>query len=958
MRSSAAASGKQEVPTLEEQHLYTNLCILGIVNPGLAGQGIELGRTCFRRSNNKALEHVLIRLFTIIEGKARAQKEFKGMLPVLDKVQQAPFYQKIGEWMNELKKSGRLEPSVILPVSALKTNTSQRLVLLLLELSTLALHHDLEATCPGACRQAYIPNPGPTATDGGVSGFNGLLDDSSHLPGEVRYRLSASRAKEAAGEFLETAATCSRNLEVMEKLSQDFTQKYYALKADMGRQPASQGGASATAGGLDAGMLTPRRGNPNSTTGGPGDLDAPFGTATAPASPLPRKELNAETVARVSALVAGVSEHLQTHAELAKALMTDDMAGQGTGASSGSSSGGGPAGQVSGAAGAAEAFPGGQHAVQRLHPHEIDGAVLMADAAAAVAAATAAAAATDDDCRSTAQDACQRRMHKGFLTPFVASDLVGAFLKFSSVLRSLAPHLHAVAGGDAESERQKLRALNGRLESSRFGYDYVDDEPMPGPRRSPQWPLGPLSSAASGEMDAEMAWAAPDPPAWQPPPSAMPAQPFSARSTASAGGGGAAAAGTPFSCDSASASASAVTAAAAAPADTGTSSQTDALAILQARMRNLKTSSTQPSVSTASAQGPSASGAAPSTATSAATATAPAPGSNAAASGGGPMFVSAAGTFGSSSMAWQQEQGAQPIGSRSAGPAASPAPQPYGGSQQPSSAPSRRDASPGWPLPPTQGVPMVSPHTRRMLDSYFAQQREAAHRAPAQQEPTFGGAGSMQAASFGRPSPRAAAPPAVNAEPTDVSFLRSGAGGGFSFSAGGDGDADFALLAAEGHRLSLAFGSSSAPSPPRTAHAPSQPTGYPPAGFPPPAVLPGQGRRGASSAWGSSDGGGGGGFGSSSGGGGAAMLVNGIADRDGGDDVQAAATDVEMVETAPMWQSPKLQSPKLEGMAMAVSPRPAAPSPVSSTGTSLSLMERADCGGHGSSWRGAGRRML
>lgn len=34
--------------------------------------------------------------------------------------------QRIGEWMMELKKAGRLEPSVILPVSALKTNTSNR----------------------------------------------------------------------------------------------------------------------------------------------------------------------------------------------------------------------------------------------------------------------------------------------------------------------------------------------------------------------------------------------------------------------------------------------------------------------------------------------------------------------------------------------------------------------------------------------------------------------------------------------------------------------------------------------------------------------------------------------------------------------------------------------------------------------------------------------------------------
>lgn len=34
--------------------------------------------------------------------------------------------QKIGDWLSELKKNNRIDPAVILPVSALKTNTSPR----------------------------------------------------------------------------------------------------------------------------------------------------------------------------------------------------------------------------------------------------------------------------------------------------------------------------------------------------------------------------------------------------------------------------------------------------------------------------------------------------------------------------------------------------------------------------------------------------------------------------------------------------------------------------------------------------------------------------------------------------------------------------------------------------------------------------------------------------------------
>lgn len=74
MRAALGVSGRVEVPTLEEQAMYQNLCILGIVNSALKHEGIELGRTTLRRSNNKALEYVLYRLYSIIEGRTRAQK--------------------------------------------------------------------------------------------------------------------------------------------------------------------------------------------------------------------------------------------------------------------------------------------------------------------------------------------------------------------------------------------------------------------------------------------------------------------------------------------------------------------------------------------------------------------------------------------------------------------------------------------------------------------------------------------------------------------------------------------------------------------------------------------------------------------------------------------------------------------------------------------------------------------
>ena len=66
----------EQPPSLEEQALYHNLCLLGIFQPGHSkgADGTECGRTAFRRSNNKALELVLYSLFTVYRGKAKAQK--------------------------------------------------------------------------------------------------------------------------------------------------------------------------------------------------------------------------------------------------------------------------------------------------------------------------------------------------------------------------------------------------------------------------------------------------------------------------------------------------------------------------------------------------------------------------------------------------------------------------------------------------------------------------------------------------------------------------------------------------------------------------------------------------------------------------------------------------------------------------------------------------------------------
>lgn len=128
MQRPGPSSAKLEVPTSDESALYRNFCILGL-HLALRQEGFELSPTCFRRSNNKALEHVLYRLFTLIEGKQRASKvrrrrcswcprvwdwneareacnysscrdgsqDFKDKWPVLDKVQQTPFYQVGGE---------------------------------------------------------------------------------------------------------------------------------------------------------------------------------------------------------------------------------------------------------------------------------------------------------------------------------------------------------------------------------------------------------------------------------------------------------------------------------------------------------------------------------------------------------------------------------------------------------------------------------------------------------------------------------------------------------------------------------------------------------------------------------------------------------------------------------------------------------------------------------------------
>eukprot|EP00198_Chlamydomonas_reinhardtii_P010294 XP_001699631.1 predicted protein [Chlamydomonas reinhardtii] len=233
MQRPGPSSAKLEVPTSDESALYRNFCILGL-HLALRQEGFELSPTCFRRSNNKALEHVLYRLFTLIEGKQRASKDFKDKWPVLDKVQQTPFYQRIGDWTKELKDAGRLDPSVILPVSALKTNTSNRhvdwaphelglaqpfpyvhqLTSLLLELSTLALQQELEASCPDQAQEL--------------------------LPLELRLGHAVTRSRKAAAAFLGACAAGSAACEALEAGAAGFKRSYYALQASIRQHEAAK----------------------------------------------------------------------------------------------------------------------------------------------------------------------------------------------------------------------------------------------------------------------------------------------------------------------------------------------------------------------------------------------------------------------------------------------------------------------------------------------------------------------------------------------------------------------------------------------------------------------------------------------------------------------------------------------------------------------------------------------
>ncbi|GLI65881.1 hypothetical protein VaNZ11_009518 [Volvox africanus] len=456
MRAALATSGKLEVPTLEEQALYHNLCILGIVHPSLRQEGIDLSRTAFRRSNNKALEYVLYRLYIIIEGKSRAQKDFKGMLPVLDKLQQAPFYQRIGDWMAELKKSGRLEPSVILPVSALKTNTSNRLILLLLELSTVALHQDAEATCQGIIQTAYMPPLGSAAASTGGSG--GLLDDPL-IPAEMRLGVSTTRAKQACTEFLASAASASSVCDAMEQRCLAFKKRYYELQAEIRQQhiamaelpegtlitSSSQSHMAADPSSMDVSAGT----DPTSQMPSIGALSNGTGASQQPPTRRsPHHGLpNPEKAAALSALLAGLDEHLRVHKELSEALMMDA-----DGSCPSGNAGAGPH-RVAGFVGDSVGIRYGQATSQQmLHPHQIDGKTLTTEAlvAAAASAGPDAGARVGNGAAGFEQQS-QRRQQKNMLMPYGPDNIVKAFISFASLLSSLAPHVTqlAMAGENA-----------------------------------------------------------------------------------------------------------------------------------------------------------------------------------------------------------------------------------------------------------------------------------------------------------------------------------------------------------------------------------------------------------------------------------------------------------------------------------------------------------------------------
>ncbi|KAG2489459.1 hypothetical protein HYH03_012095 [Edaphochlamys debaryana] len=357
--------------------------------------------------------------------------------------------------MTELRKAGRLDPAVILPISAVKTNTSNRLVVLLLDLAMVAVRQKLED---------------PGAGGGGVSaqtqflaplGFAGGLLDESLLPAEVRLATAVARAKEAASAFLAETAESSAVCGAIEATAERLKRRFYSVQAELQQQRAALVAAG------DSAACVAVAGSPSSSTscrmGPAAAAAAACSSSGAPALPnlwgageaaaaeaadaqAAAERATAASAARLSALLAGLDSHLQTHEELAQVLFTGDRT-KPSAVEAAPSAGAGAFGE------AATAAPSDAPQPAMLHPHQIDGAALAAAAAAAgeeSLRARSGAGASGSAAGPGGASHAQQRLVAPQL-PYGPDNLVGAVQAFSSLLNTLAPHIKqlSMAGDNA-----------------------------------------------------------------------------------------------------------------------------------------------------------------------------------------------------------------------------------------------------------------------------------------------------------------------------------------------------------------------------------------------------------------------------------------------------------------------------------------------------------------------------
>ncbi|GLC58008.1 hypothetical protein PLESTB_001308100 [Pleodorina starrii] len=307
-----------------------------------------------------------------------------------------------------------------------------------------------------------------------AGGTGGLLDDS-YIPAEMRLGISVTRAKQACSEFLACASSASNAYDAMEQHSLEFKKRYYELQAALRQQAVSL--AELSDGTLGSAASAPGS-SPCSTLGSPtsalartgsGVLIGPAAAAAAaaaagpnglssdPSSQAPgaygsaqlqarlspgRGRPDAESLAALSSLLAGLENHLRVHVELEKALIIDTTPG--VDGEPGAATDG--VGNSSTAAAASGLLPGtagfGQAPQQQvLHPYQIDGKVLTAEVAAV----------------ATAQDAGARgggagmRQSRGGRPHCSADNIVPAFMQFHSCINAVMPHVTqlAMAGENA-----------------------------------------------------------------------------------------------------------------------------------------------------------------------------------------------------------------------------------------------------------------------------------------------------------------------------------------------------------------------------------------------------------------------------------------------------------------------------------------------------------------------------